>query len=507
MRWQPSLTHLVFFLAVTVLPLSAAAQFAPPALDDGPWIFSTFEQERVRLSVVTRGIDNPYGMIFIPGTRSGDDDLGDILFTERRTGLVRLYRNGQLQEEPVADLKSPFPLQQLFDINAHPDFADNGLLYFTWIKEGENPDDPEGLWMTTAVARGRWNGNQVVDLEEVFEADAWAAHPGGASTRGLFLPDGTFIFGVSHRIDREAPQSLDSHIGKVLRINADGTAPADNPYYAVEGALPEIFTWGNRSVMDFTIHPETGEIWELENGPQGGDEVNILRPGANYGWPLATFGRDYDGTRFNNRPWIEGTELPEVFWVPSITVAGMTFYTGDAFPNWQNNLFVTSMIQGRINGTGHLERIAFNENGEVRRESMFKELGQRIRYVTQGPDGLLYLLTDHADGVLLRLEPGQPDEEVQAIQRQQLSQAGIEAPEIFSESDCLVCHRVENRVVGPSFTEIAQRYTASDEVIDRLVQSIIEGGEGVWGDVPMTSHTDLDLATARQMVEEILQID
>jgi cytochrome c551/c552 len=344
-------------------------------------------------------------------------------------------------------------------------------------------------------------------LEEVFEADAWAAHPGGASTRGMFLPDGTFIFGVSHRIEREAPQSLGSHIGKVLRIKADGTAPADNPFYAVEGALPEIFSWGNRSVMDFTLHPETGEIWELENGPQGGDEVNILKPGANYGWPLATFGRDYDGSRFNDRPWIEGTELPEVFWVPSITVAGMTFYTGDAFPKWQNNLFVTSMLQGRINGTGHLERIAFNENGEQRRESMFKELGQRLRYVVQGPDDLLYLLTDHVDGVLLKVEPGQPDDELQALQRQALTDAGIDAPEIFSSSDCMVCHRVDTRVVGPSFQEIAARYDATDTVITELVASIIEGGEGNWGDVPMTSHPDLSEDTAREMVLQILTLD
>ena len=494
-------------LAAQLLPLSVLAQFAPPPLDDGPWVLPTFEQERVRITAVARGIDNPYGMIFVPDTQTPANPVGDILVTERRTGLVRLIRDGSLQPAPVGDLKAAFALQQLFDINAHPDFADNGQLYFTWIKEGINPDDPDGLWLTTAVARGRWNGSQVVDLEEVFEADAWAAHPGGASTRGMFLPDGTFIFGVSHRIEREAPQSLGSHIGKVLRIKADGTAPADNPFYAVEGALPEIFSWGNRSVMDFTLHPETGEIWELENGPQGGDEVNILKPGANYGWPLATFGRDYDGSRFNDRPWIEGTELPEVFWVPSITVAGMTFYTGDAFPKWQNNLFVTSMLQGRINGTGHLERIAFNENGEQRRESMFKELGQRLRYVVQGPDDLLYLLTDHVHGVLLKVEPGQPDDELQALQRQALTDAGIDAPDIFSSSDCMVCHRVDTRVVGPSFQEIAARYDATDTVITELIASIIEGGEGNWGDVPMTSHPDLSEDTAREMVLQILTLD
>ena len=211
--------------------------------------------------------------------------------------------------------------------------------------------------------------------------------------------------GVSHRCDEQAPQRLDSHIGKILRLKDDGSAAADNPFIAVEGALPEIFNWGIRSSMDFVTHPETGAIWELQNGPQGGDEVNILQPGANYGWPAATFGRDYDGTRFSPTPWIEETELPVVFWVPSITVAGLTFYTGDKFPQWKGNLFVTSMIQGRIPGTGHLERVVFNEEGEVRREQLLNELHQRIRYVVQGPDGFLYLLSDEDDGKVLRVRP------------------------------------------------------------------------------------------------------
>ena len=363
------------------------------------------------------------------------------------------------------------------------------------------------MWFTTAVARGRWNGQQIIDIEEIFEADAWAAHPGGASSRGHFLPDGTFIFGVSHRIERQAPQSLDTHIGKTLRINDDGSAPADNPFYAVEGALAEIFTWGNRSVMDFAVHPETGEIWELENGPQGGDEVNILKPGANYGWPLATFGRDYDGTRFNDRPWIEDTDLPEVFWVPAITVAGMTFYSGDKFPGWKNNLFVTSMMVGRIPGTGHLERVVFNENGEVRRESMLEELGQRIRYVVQGSDGLLYLLTDHKDGVLLKIEPDQTAQNDLQMQHELMSQQGLLQPELFTSSDCMICHRIDENLVGPSFQAIAEKYSTTEGNISLLVGNIINGGEGNWGEVPMTSHPDLTAETARQMVNQILGLN
>jgi len=494
-------------LILLVFPAMLQAQFAPPPIGSGPWNFDTFEQENIRVSVVSRGMDTPYGMVFVPGTKTDASPLGDILITERTTGNVRLLRNGELQTLPAARFKEHLPLLQLFDINLHPRFEENGWLYFVWIKSGDNPDGSDGLWFTTAVARGRWNGQQIVDIEEIFEADAWAAHPGGASSRGHFLPDGTFIFGVSHRIERQAPQSLDTHIGKTLRINDDGSAPADNPFYAVEGALAEIFTWGNRSVMDFAVHPETGEIWELENGPQGGDEVNILKPGANYGWPLATFGRDYDGTRFNDRPWIEDTDLPEVFWVPAITVAGMTFYSGDKFPGWKNNLFVTSMMVGRIPGTGHLERIVFNENGEVRRESMLEELGQRIRYVVQGPDELLYLLTDHKDGVLLKIEPDQTIQNDLQMQHQLMTQQGLMQPELFTNSDCMICHRIDENLVGPSFQAIAEKYSTTEGNISLLVGNIINGGEGNWGEVPMTSHPDLTTETARQMVNQILGLN
>jgi cytochrome c551/c552 len=329
------------------------------------------------------------------------------------------------------------------------------------------------------------------------------------------MDDGTVLFGVSHRIDTEAPQRLDSHIGKILRLNHDGSVPTDNPYIGVEGALPEIYNWGIRSVMDFAVHPETGAIWEIENGPQGGDEANILEPGENYGWPRATFGRDYDGDRFSQQPWIEGTKLPEVFWVPSITVAGMTFYSGDKFPNWRNNLFVTSMIRGRIPGTGHLQRVVFNELGEIRREMLLTELKQRIRYVKEGPDELLYLLTDHSDGALLRIEPAtEQDFTSWSVENRGVGTtvAVAEQPdplnetELFAAQDCRACHRTSVNLVGPSYTAIAGRYEATEENIRFLIGRIIDGGEGVWGETPMTPHPQLDPALARQMVDEILAL-
>jgi glucose/arabinose dehydrogenase len=198
-----------------------------------------------------------------------------------------------------------------------------------------------------------------------------------------------------------------SDLGKILRLNEDGTIPKDNPFVGKAGYRPEIYSIGHRTVMGLTFHPVTGALWETENGPQGGDEVNIIQPGKNYGWPLVTYGHDYDGTPLNEREGRPDTVLPKLFWVPSVTTSGIAFYTGDRFSAWKNNLFVGSMTVGRISGTGHLERIVFNEKGEQRRESLIVDLHQRIRDVRQGPDGLLYLLTDEDAGALLKIEPAQ----------------------------------------------------------------------------------------------------
>ena len=196
-----------------------------------------------------------------------------------------------------------------------------------------------------------------------------------------------------------------SDISKILRLNDDGSIPADNPFADQAGTLPEIWSIGHRAVEGMAFHPVTGELWASEHGPQGGDEVNIIEKGGNYGWPLVTFGREYDGSRVTSRPWMEGMLQPELFWVPSIATSGMMFYTGDRFPQWQHNLFVGSLMTARVPGTGHIERIEFNANGEQRRESLLTELKQRVRDVQQGPDGLIYVLTEETDGALLVIEP------------------------------------------------------------------------------------------------------
>jgi glucose/arabinose dehydrogenase/cytochrome c551/c552 len=496
---------LTLLYAACTAPVSA--QVGSPVLGAGPWVFPTFEQDFLKVSVVARGLDHPFGLVFLPGTATEANPLGDILITERNVGRVRLLRNGQLQPEPVVDMKQVFSMEQLFDIKLHPNFAQNHLLYFTYIKTAPNPNGTDDYWVNTVLARGRYENGRITDLEDVYEADAWSGNIGGASSRLHFLADGTLLFGVSHRIDEAAPQALDSDIGKILRLNDDGTVPANNPFVGVEGARSQIFVWGIRSVMDFTTHPHTGKVWEVENGPQGGDEVNILDPGLNYGWPIATFGRDYDGTRFTPRPQLDDTELPFIYWVPSITVSSLRFYTGDAFPNWKDNLFVTSMITGRIPGTGHLERVVLNDDGELRREQLLNQLHQRIRYVVQGPDDLIYLLTDENDGAFLRLEPGTAadaaaygDQAATAVE--DLSGEAL----VFEEADCKACHRTEKVFLGPAYSAIAKRYELNDANVDLLANKVIQGGDGVWGDVPMAAHPTLDLNAAKDMVRRILSL-
>lgn len=475
----------------------ADAQRPTFALGDGPWTYTTFEQDtRIRVSVVTRDLSRPWSMAFLPGSSDTAMPMGDALITER-AGRVRLFSDGRLGVASIADL-SELNVDQLFDVALHPDFESNAYVYLSYIKAGVSPSADEGFWATTAVARGRFDGRTVTDIEDVFVADAWHRNRGGDAASLEFGADGRLYLSSSHRRDPDVPQRLDSHIGKVLRLDDGGSAPADNPFVDRIGALPEIYTYGHRTIMDFAVHPQTGRLWEAENGPQGGDEVNVLRGGGDYGWPAVTYGREYDGSVAVPGPAREGMIAPELFWVPSITISSMSFYTGDAFPAWRNNLLVGAMIEGRIPGTGHIERIVFNEQGEVRRERLLDDLQQRIRFVGQGPDGLIYLLTDDDAGALLRIEPGTSGAGESG------TPASVEPREdvLFADQDCADCHRLDSRSVGPSYREIAGRYGAGD--IDVLARRIVEGGVGEWGEVPMTAHSGISVARAREMVSEIL---
>jgi glucose/arabinose dehydrogenase len=384
--------RILLFLSVAVL-IWAQPQTYPLAA--GPWTYTTYEKnQKIWVSVVTKGLSHPWSLAFLPS--------GDVLITER-PGRVRLMHNGILAPEPVADL-SKLSVDVLFDIALHPDFARNGFVYLTYIKKGKAPDGKNGYWATTALARGIFDGKALTAVQDVFVADAWQPLNGGDGSRVAFGPDGKMYFSSSHRRNPDAPQDLSSDVGKILRLNDDGTIPKDNPFVGKAGAKPEIYSLGHRTVLGLTFKPGTNELWETENGPQGGDEVNVIKAGKNYGWPLVTYGRDYDGKRLPG-PSRDGFEAPELFWVPSVTASGILFYSGDKIPAWKGNLFLGSMTVGRLPGTGNLQRIVFNENGEQRRESLLTDLHQRIRDVRQGPDGLLYLLTDENDGAVLKIEP------------------------------------------------------------------------------------------------------
>lgn len=390
--WGMRLTLASLMIMSSLLAQAPAANVLGP----GPWTYNTAERNtRIQLSVVARGLSHPWGIVFLPN--------GDMLVTER-PGRVRVLRGGVLAPEPVADL-SKLSVDVLFDIALHPKFADNGWVYLTYMKKGPNPSGKAGYWATTALARGKWDGKTLTNVADIFVADAWQDAQGSDASRVTFARDGKLFLSSSHRRNAEAPQSANSHIGKILRLNDDGSVPSDNPFVGQAGKKPEIYSMGHRTVLGLVVHPVTGEMWETENGPQGGDEVNILKPGRNYGWPVVTFGRDYDGKRLSTPQGRQEFELPELFWVPSVTASGIAFYTGDKIPAWKGNLFLGSMTVGRIGGTGNVQRVAFNENGEQKRETLFADLHQRFRDVRQGPDGLLYFLTDENDGAILKAEP------------------------------------------------------------------------------------------------------
>ena len=359
-------------------------------LPDKPVVYDTAEGQRIRVVVVTRGLSHPWSLAFLPD--------GNMLVTQR-TGQLRLIRNGVLDPQPIAGVPAVRSqgLSGLMDVALHPQFAQNRLVYLTYTKP------LQGTQNTLALARGRLDGQTLTDVRDVFVASAGT---GGAS-RIAFARDGTIFMTTGGGGDKGA-QDPNSHAGKVLRLRDDGSAPTDNPFVGRAGYKPEIYSLGHRNSIGLAIHPGTGEPWQNENGPNGGDELNIIKPGRNYGWPIVSYGRTYPGPRQSEVPWQEGFEQPAVFWVPSIAISGLAFYTGDRLPKWKGDVFVGGLRTGEIPGTGHLERILFNEKmEELRRESLLVDLRQRIRDVRQGPDQLLYLLTDADDGAVLRIEPAQ----------------------------------------------------------------------------------------------------
>jgi len=362
-----------------------------PPLGSGPWVFDTAEQHKIRVNVVTKGLSHPWALAFFPD--------GDMLVTER-PGRLRIVRRGALDPQPISGVPQVRTDGNggLMDVALHPRFADNQFVYLTYTK-------PVGNGMgAPALARGRLVGSALTDVRDLLVTEAYEGNS-GLNGRVAFGRDGKVYMSTGGRVGTVA-QDPTSLRGKILRLNDDGSVPSDNPFADDAGHRPEIYTFGHRNTLGLMVHPQTGMLWNHENGPNGGDEVNIILPGRNYGWPVVSFGRNYPGARIAEHPTREGMESPLVVWLPAIAVAGLTVYTGDQFPAWKGNAFVGSLREGGIPGTGHLQRIVFNDRTEeLRRESMLRELRQRIREVREGPDGFLYLLTDEDDGALLRIEP------------------------------------------------------------------------------------------------------
>jgi glucose/arabinose dehydrogenase len=378
-----------------------------PALGDGPWDYAT-EQARIHVTVVTKDLQSPWGLAFLPS--------GDMLVTER-PGRLRIVRGGKLDPTPIAGLPAirAASIGGLQDVVLHPNFRRNQLVYFSYSK----PDTQDETLSTLAVARGRFDGGgSLTDVEDIFLAKDWYSAemsrqnnrccqqgPSDASfgARMAFGRDGMLYVASGDRNWGEKAQEPSSHLGKILRIRDDGKVPRDNPFVGKEGYLPEIFTIGHRNPTGLTVNPGNGEIWSTEFGPRGGDELNRIEAGKNYGWILVTHGNHYNGNPPDlGSENVPGMTDPILYWVPSTNPGNIAFYTGNLLPGWRGNLLMAAMSRALV-------RISFDAAGKpVGQERLLADLGQRFRDVRQGPDGAVYLLTDERSGAMLKVEAQSP---------------------------------------------------------------------------------------------------
>lgn len=375
-------------------PLMTNAQNNASAfpLPSRPVELQTFEVP-VQVTVTAQGIPRPFGFEVLPN--------GDILVTDRYSPALRVIQDDQLLEqhmEGLPDIRTGFH-SGLLDVIAHPQFSENGWIYLTYHKALET----EGEY-AIALGRGRYDGStELKNFEPLFEGTPMTISGG---SRMVFAPDGSLFITVGGAMDRRPlAQDLTRLEGKVLRLNPDGSVPADNPFIDHPEAHPAIYSYGHRDQYAVAIHPGTGELFHAELGPLGGDKLNIIKAGGNYGWPLYGYGSYNDGEPMQKLPKA-GYESAILIWQPGIVPSGLLFYTGDAFPQWQGQMFAGSIQRGRIPGTGGLERVVFDDRmNEVQRETMVTELQQRIRDVSQGPDGAIYLLTEEENGAIIKLTP------------------------------------------------------------------------------------------------------
>jgi glucose/arabinose dehydrogenase len=348
-----------------------------------------------RVVTVAEGLVQPWSIAFLPG--------GDVLITER-PGRLRIVRGGKLLPQAVEGVPKVFHSSQggLLEVLPHPNFASNRLLYLSYSKPGADE-----MQSRTALLRGRFENDRLTGVQEIFDAVAKGRnHYSGkiAFDRNgfLFLSLGDRQVPPEGNLEAHPAQDLSNHHGKIVRLHDDGRVPSDNPFVNRAGARPEIWSYGHRNVQGLAIHPQTGELWTNEHGPQGGDELNRIQPGRNYGWPVIGYGVNYQtGLAIHSGTHRQGMEQPVRVWVPSIGISGLMIYTGDRFPEWRGNMFVGGMVGQQ------LARLTLKDDRVINEETLVQQMG-RIRDIRQGPDGYIYLVTDDREGKatpVLRLEP------------------------------------------------------------------------------------------------------
>ncbi len=363
----------------------ASTVFAKPQGDT----VAKSEEHAFKVETVTEGLETPWSVAFLPDGR---------MLVSEKPGRLRIVLNGKLLPEPVAGVPRVWSEGQggLMDVAPHPDYATNGWIYLSYSDPG-----PHGSAMTRVV-RGRLKGGALVDQEVLFAppVELYRKGPVHFGSRFVFDGKGYLFFTIGERGEKDDAQDLTRPNGKVHRIRADGRVPEDNPFLKTAGALPTIWSFGHRNPQGLAQHPVTGELWDVEHGPRGGDELNLVKPGHNYGWPIITYGMNYDGTPITHLTAQEGLDQPVLHWTPSIAVCAMDFYSGDRFPRWKNDLLVSSLA------AEDLRRLRIEGGRVTKQEVLFKGIG-RIRDVVVGPDGLVYVALNVPDRVA-RLVPVVP---------------------------------------------------------------------------------------------------
>lgn len=381
-------TNHTFLLLSLILILAACSMPKGPV----PLSGDVPEAEGWELETVVDGLSYPWSVVWLPGN-------GDSLLITEKTGQLRVVENGVLQSDAVTGLPEFFVSGQggLLDVSLHPNFEENRLLYFTYATGDEDAN-------RTTVGRGEFDGLELRNFEKIFQVSDDKSDDQHFGSRIQWLTDNTFLLTLADggnyiRFEgdwiREQAQRLDSHLGKVLRLTEDGDPAPDNPFVNQQGALPEIWSLGHRNVQGIARDPESGRIWANEHGSRGGDELNLLKAGQNYGWPRVTYSREYHYMRISGETSLPGMEDPKVVWTPAQAPSGLEFYTGDVFPDWQGDLFSGGLVGEQV------RRIVLDGEEVIREESI--TIGKRVRDVVQGADGYLYVLTDHENGELIRI--------------------------------------------------------------------------------------------------------